>query len=94
MEQLLIDEIVNIAKRYDNINKVVLFGSRVRGDNTPRSDIDLCVYSDTDIFDFESDINEETDTLLTFDITRMQQGLDSEFVNQIETEGITIYEKS
>ena len=31
------------AKKY-SINKVILFGSRARGDNTERSDIDIAVY--------------------------------------------------
>ena len=33
-------QIVNIAKKY-NTKKVVLFGSRARGTNHPKSDIDL-----------------------------------------------------
>lgn len=94
MDQLLINEIQSIAGRYAGIKKIVLFGSRARGDNTNRSDIDLCVYSDTDISDFEADLNEEAETLLIFDVTRMRPGLDTEFVRRIEQEGITLYEKS
>ena len=36
-------QIVNIAKKY-NTKKVVLFGSRARGTNHPKSDIDLAIY--------------------------------------------------
>ena len=35
-------EIIQLAKQYD-IQKVILFGSRARGDNWERSDIDLAV---------------------------------------------------
>ena len=35
-------QIVNIAKKY-NTKKVVLFGSRARGTNHPKSDIDLAI---------------------------------------------------
>ncbi|MGN0162163.1 MAG: nucleotidyltransferase domain-containing protein [Candidatus Ornithomonoglobus sp.] len=93
-EQTVFDEIRSIAGMYDNINKIVLFGSRARGDNTPKSDIDLCVYADGDILDFEEAIEEDVNTLLEFDITKMRDKLDDEFLRQVNMEGITIYEKS
>ena len=36
-------QIIEIAKK-NKIEKIVLFGSRARGDNQPKSDIDLAVY--------------------------------------------------
>ena len=39
----VIDEIVSLAQKH-NIEKVVLFGSRARGDYHRASDIDLAVY--------------------------------------------------
>jgi len=39
----VIDEIVTLAQKH-NIEKVVLFGSRARGDYHRASDIDLAVY--------------------------------------------------
>ena len=66
IKQKVIDEIREIAKTYD-IEKVLLFGSRARGDYKERSDIDLAVYGGkTAIFSLA--IDEETSTLLKYDI--------------------------
>lgn len=42
MDEVFI-KIKEIAKNY-NIQKVILFGSRARGDNSPVSDYDIAVY--------------------------------------------------
>ena len=39
----LYHQLADLAAKY-GAQKLVLFGSRARGDNTPRSDIDLAVY--------------------------------------------------
>lgn len=90
----IISEISSAAKRHKQINKVVLFGSRARGDNNPKSDIDLAVYSNDDIFNFIEDIEENVSTLLEFDITDMRDEFENDFINQIESDGIIIYEQS
>ena len=41
----VLKDISAFAKKY-SINKVILFGSRARGDNTERSDIDIAVYAE------------------------------------------------
>ena len=41
LEKEIVEE---ISKKYPEIEKVVLFGSRARGDNSSRSDIDLAIY--------------------------------------------------
>lgn len=95
---MLTDEIckaaAEIAARYSQIDKIILFGSRARGDCGERSDIDLAVYADGDISEFIYDINEEVPTLLMFDVTHMDDDLDEEFIGQVEKEGRVIYEKS
>lgn len=40
LQEALIDEIIDIAEK-NKISKLVLFGSRARGDYKERSDIDL-----------------------------------------------------
>lgn len=44
MEKLL-DQIKKCAGKYPNIYKIVLFGSRARGDYRTNSDIDLAIFS-------------------------------------------------
>lgn len=84
--------IVTIAKK-NNINKVILFGSRARGDNKERSDIDLAV-SGGQIARFAIDVEEDIPTLLFFDVVDLDKPVQPELLDAIEQEGIIIYEKS
>lgn len=93
LEKRIVDEIVCIAQKYNYINKVILFGSRARGDNSPRSDIDLAIYSDKSLVEFIEDIEMNTHTLLEFDFSDMKAIDDEFFLEQIKKEGIVIYEK-
>ncbi|WP_160692424.1 nucleotidyltransferase domain-containing protein [Clostridium sp. C2-6-12] len=93
LEKRIIDEIKEIASRYQCIKKVTLFGSRARGDNGSKSDIDLAVYSDGSISEFIEDIEMNTHTLLEFDFSDMNCIKDDFFKEQINSEGIVIYEK-
>ena len=43
LPERVVKDIVTFAKRY-SVRKVILFGSRARGNNTERSDIDIAVY--------------------------------------------------
>ena len=43
LPERVVKDIVTFAKRY-SVRKVILFGSRARGNNTERSDIDIVVY--------------------------------------------------
>lgn len=84
-------EIQEIAKKYD-VNKVLLFGSRARGDFKRTSDIDLAV--DGGDFDrFALDVNEDTSTLLEYDIVNLNRAMQEELRESIRKEGIIIYEK-
>ena len=62
IKPIVIEEICDIARKY-NVQKVILFGSRVSGDFKTKSDIDLAVQGG-DFIRFMLDINEETSTLL------------------------------
>ena len=75
------------------VNKVVLFGSRARGDNGNRSDVDIAVYGG-DFDSFYWDIKEKTHSLLTFDMVQMDTNVTEELKNEIKRDGGTIYEKA
>lgn len=85
------DDIIKIAKK-DGIKKVILFGSRARGTNTERSDIDLAV-SGGDILNFYFDIEEETWTLLMFDVINLDKKISDELQAEIERDGVVLYEE-
>lgn len=91
IRQQVINEITDFAKKYD-VNKVLLFGSRARGDFKRTSDIDLAVSGGN--FDrFALDVDEETSTLLMFDIVDLDREMQPELQESIEKEGVILYEK-
>ena len=84
-------EIIELAKKH-KIEKVVLFGSRARGDYNKVSEIDIAV-TGGDIAEFSIDVDEETNTLLQFDVVNLDGLVQKELLESIEREGIVIYEK-
>lgn len=87
----VIEEICQIAKQYD-VHRVILFGSRARGDYHRASDIDLAVYGG-DIDRFTLDVKEETSTLLQYDVVDLNQEIQENLRDSIKKEGIVLYEK-
>ena len=91
IKPIVIDEICGFARKYD-VKKVILFGSRARGNFKEKSDIDLAVQGG-DFIRFMLDVNEETSTLLSFDIINLDEEIMSELRESIEKEGKVIYEE-
>ena len=83
-------EIIQLAKEH-GIQKVILFGSRARGDNWERSDIDLAV-SGGDIPRFALDLDEEVCTLLLFDVVNLDEPVQPSLLEEIARDGVVIYE--
>ena len=86
-----LNDIIKFAKK-NNIEKVILFGSRARGTNSERSDIDLAVKGGS-AFDFYYDIEEKAYTLLMFDVVDLNKPIPEELEKEINRDGVTIYEK-
>lgn len=91
IKPIVIEEICDFARKY-NVKKVILFGSRARGNFKEKSDIDLAVQGG-DFIRFMLDVNEETSTLLSFDIINLDEEIMSELRKSIEKEGKVIYEE-
>lgn len=91
IREQVIKEIIDFAKKYD-VEKVLLFGSRARGDFKRTSDIDLAV-SGGDFDRFALDVDEETTTLLMFDIIDLDREMQPELRESIEKEGVVLYEE-
>ena len=64
----------------------------VRGDYKRISDIDIAV-SGGDFAEFALDVEEETSTLLEFDIVNLDREMQDELREAIEREGKLLYEK-
>ena len=84
-------EIQELAKKY-GVEKVILFGSRARGDFKRTSDIDLAVKGG-DFARFALDVDEETSTLLKYDIIDLDRDIQDELRKSIQKDGRIIYEK-
>ena len=87
----VITEIQNIAFQ-NHVKKVILFGSRARGDYYKKSDIDLAVEGG-DFLNFSVSVDEETSTLLEYDVVELDKGISHELLDSIKRDGVVIYEK-
>lgn len=87
----ILRELSFFAKEH-SVTKIVLFGSRARGTNTERSDIDIAVYGG-DFDHFYWDIKEKVHSLLMFDIVQADASITDELEKEIKKDGVVIYEK-
>ena len=67
----ILRELSFFAKKY-SVTKIILFGSRARGTNTERSDIDIAVYGG-DFEHFYWDVKENVPSLLMFDVVQADE---------------------
>ena len=91
VSERVIREIRELAEKY-GVKKVILFGSRARGDYRERSDIDIA-FTGGDGTRFSLDVDEETYTLLMFDIVNLDRPVQPELLESIRRDGITLYER-
>ena len=77
----------------NSVDKGTLFGSRARGTNSERSDIDIAVYGG-DFDSFYYDIKEKVNSLLSFDVIDVNKGISEELQKEIKRDGVIIYEKT
>jgi uncharacterized protein len=91
--QKVLDEIKAIGYRH-GVKRIVLFGSRARGDFHKRSDIDLAVFTIPDPL-LEARIKndmEDLPTLLKVDVVFMRPSMDVTLQKNVEREGAVLYE--
>lgn len=88
---VVIQELRDLARKYE-LDRVILFGSRARGDYRRTSDIDLAA-SGENVVRFALDAEEETSTLLKYDVVNLDGCVQEELLESIRKEGIVLYEK-
>ena len=91
IEDSIEQDIISIAIKND-IKKLILFGSRARGDFKRTSDIDLAVEGGN-ISAFAVQVDEEVSILLKFDIINLDGRVQKELLESIRREGVLLYEK-
>lgn len=87
----LTNDLVALARMY-GANRLVLFGSRARGDYKERSDIDLAVFGLDPVQAGRLRLAlEELPTLLEFDLVCVNEGTSPALLKNIEKDGVILY---
>lgn len=93
----VLDELKKFIVQTINPEKIVLFGSRARGDAQDRSDIDIAIEvpkaSSWAWSKFVLDLKEQSQTLLPIDVVRFENAKPS-LRRIIEKEGICLYKRA
>ncbi len=93
----LIEDLAGRLARHPAVERVWLFGSRARGDNFERSDVDLAIEAPAmapdDWLRIKLDFEDEAPTLLLIDLVRFEDAPEI-LREQILDEGIVVYERT
>lgn len=89
----LSEKIVSTILQYVSPERIILFGSRARGDNLDVSDIDIAVDCVESIGFLEEILNEEVETLLKIQLINLNKVPDR-LKEEILKEGKILYEKT
>lgn len=97
LEENTIHKINSVFKQYENIEKVIIYGSRARGNFKPGSDIDLTIKSKTftltELLEAENQLD---DLLLPYkiDLSLFYQISNDDLIDHIKRVGIVFYNSS
>lgn len=96
MNDLVLNEIARVAQQFD-VDRVLLYGSRARGDHSLASDYDVAIFGDhLSAVDkvLLSNAVDEIRTLKKIDLVFMADNRDDDFARRILAEGVVIYEQA
>jgi predicted nucleotidyltransferase len=97
LEQDDIDQINRIFTLYPNIEKVILYGSRAKGNFRPGSDIDLAMEGENLNLSEQMEIEDKLDDLLLpykIDLSIKQHIRNKDLIGHIDRVGKVFYHKS
>lgn len=95
LSEKLRDHLVGLLSARPEVEQVILFGSRARGDAEERSDIDLAIVAPAALSRQWLDITfllEQADTLLPIDVVRWEEAA-APLREKILAEGEILYER-
>lgn len=92
LSENLLQELTRLGRQF-SLDRIILFGSRARGTGTERSDVDIAV-TGGDIDGFYWEVKENFPSLLLFDIVDLDAGITPALQQELEKDGVTIYEKA
>ena len=92
----IIDTLTKNLSRFPSVEKIILYGSRARGDADERSDIDIAVVcpnaTDREWVDIWC-VVDDAQTLLSIDLVRLDKASE-EFKKNVLREGKVLYERT
>lgn len=98
MEPRIIDTLTKEISTFPSVEKIILYGSRARGDSDPFSDIDIAVVGNLNWWDWNkirrlADVEDNTiSTLLKIDLVQLEK-VGKTLQESILCEGKTLYEQ-
>lgn len=87
-----LEEIIAAGEKY--ARRVVLYGSRARGDHHSKSDMDIAFFGDENKFLAFQDAMEALPTLLELDVIHVTENSSAAFVKNIRKDGIVLMDES
>lgn len=91
-----IDELQSYCFKNNQIDKILLFGSRARGDFHKTSDIDLAIFTKNSSHTQQNlmeDAIKEMTTPLKMDVVFMDRLTKDKLISNIKRDGVVIYEQ-
>lgn len=92
-----VKKINSVFKKFSTVEKVVLYGSRAKGNFREGSDIDLTMFGSSLDFSILGKIENEIDDLLLpykFDLSIFSTLSDPDFIDHIKRVGVVFYDKN
>lgn len=89
----IIGKIVSIITSNLEVEKIIIFGSKVLTKCRNTSDIDIAIQSKESPFFLKEILEEELNTLLKIDVVDLKK-IDSQFKAEILKKGVVIFEKT
>ena len=97
LSESVIRKICDVFKRYPQVEKAILYGSRAKAAHKTGSDIDLTLHGGTDLtLNVLLLIADDLDDLFlpyTFDLSIFRDITDADVTEHIQRIGVTMYEK-
>ncbi len=97
LDNNVIEKILSVFSKFPTIQKVVLYGSRAKGNYKNGSDIDLCLFGKDLDLKLLYQIEEALDNLFlpySFDLSIYSNLSNQDLIDHIDRVGIALYPKS